>query len=243
MKSKSILFMIIFIIALLASFVALATVVTYKNEQSVYTLSGAAKQSLSVVLDAGHGDFDSGAIGVDGTLEKDINLQIALKTENLLKLNGIKVIMIRDTDSALNDDETAAIRQKKIQDTHNRMNIINKNSDAIFVSIHQNKYPLSSITGTQVFYSKNNPKSSELAQSVQSSVAANMQKNNTRHIKPSGTEIYLLYYSQTPSILVECGFVSNSNELKKLKSDGYQKKMAVCIVNGILNYFYEQGVL
>lgn len=194
----------------------------------------------TVIVDAGHGGIDGGAVGCDGTLEKDINLQISHKLSAILKLYGFNVIMTRNDDNSIHSKEALTTRQIKVSDIHNREKIIINNPNAIFVSIHQNKFQDSTIHGTQVFYSKNNPLSSALALKIQDSIVENTQKDNCRKIKQSGTEIYLLYHSQIPSVMVECGFVSNQSELNKLKSDEYQKKIALSIADGILNYYKEQ---
>ncbi len=194
----------------------------------------------TVIIDPGHGGLDGGAIGYDGTVEKNINLQISKKLCSLMQLYGFNVIMTRCDDDSIHDKNAETIRQKKVSDIHNREKIINSNPDAIFVSIHQNKYSDPSVHGTQVFYSKNNILSPILAQKVQDSVVNNLQKENYRKIKQSGTEIYLLYHSPIPSIMVECGFISNQNDLNNLKNEDYQKKISEAISNGIINYFKEQ---
>lgn len=210
----------------------------YKNKTvSTFNISD---YDRTVIIDAGHGGFDGGAVGLDGTAEKEINLQISQKLSNILKLQGFNVIMTRNSDDSIHSKDAQTIRQKKISDIHNREKIIRENPNAIFVSIHQNKYSDSSASGTQVFYSKNNKLSESLAQKVQNSVVDNLQKNNYRKIKQSGTEIYLLYYSQIPSIMVECGFVSNYDDLNNLKNEDYQIKIAESIADGIIN-FYRTG--
>ena len=128
------------------------------------------------------------------------------------------------------------MRQQKVSDIRNREKIIKAYPDAIFVSIHQNNFYDTSVHGAQVFYSKNNLLSRTLAQSISESIIADVQPDNPREIKKSGTEIYLLYHSQIPSVMVECGFLSNYEDLTKLKDDVFQKKIAVSIAKGIINY-------
>lgn len=194
----------------------------------------------TVIVDAGHGGADGGAVALDGSAEKVINLQISQKLASLLRLYGFNVIMTREDDDSIHDESAETLRQKKVSDIHNREKIINENPDAIFISIHQNKFDDSSVHGTQVFYSKNNPLSLVLAQNIQNTVAQNLQKDNYRKIKQSGTEIYLLYHSQIPSVMVECGFVSNYEDLQNLKNEEYQKKIAQSIADGIIKYYKEQ---
>lgn len=205
------------------------------NEKAVYTV-GNVTECKTIILDAGHGGFDGGAVGLDGTEEKKINLQITIKLKAVLELYGYEIILTRNSDDAIHDGEAQTIRQKKVSDIKNREAIIKENPDAIFVSIHQNKFYDESVSGAQVFYSKNNELSPVLAQNISDSIVAFLQYDNSRQIKKSGTEIYLLYNSQIPSVMVECGFISNPNDLNNLKNDDYQKRLALAIAEGIINY-------
>ncbi len=208
-----------------------------KNEKILDVFSAKSSHTVNtVILDAGHGGEDGGAVAKDGTLEKDINLDITLKLEKILKFYGFKVIMTRTTDTMTCDENLNTQRQKKISDIKNRFEIISTNEDAIFVSIHQNKFNDSSQKGTQVFYSKNNSESKILADSIQKSIVNFSQPQNKRIIKKSGTDIYLLYHAQIPAVMVECGFISNNEDLNNLKNDEYKSKMALLIADGILKY-------
>ena len=189
-----------------------------------------------VIVDAGHGGEDGGASALDKSNEKDYNLEIALKLEQILRLNGYNVIMTRRTDIMTCDDGLKKIRSRKVSDIHNRFRFMEEYPDALFVSIHQNKFSDTSQKGTQVFYSKNDPESSVLADCIQKEIVGSLQKENKRMIKPSGTEIYLLYHAKSPAILVECGFLSNYEDLQKLKNDEYKTQLALLIAKGIINY-------
>lgn len=191
----------------------------------------------TVIIDAGHGGVDGGTSAADGTLEKDINLQIALKLDKMLNAMGVKTILIRDSDISIHNESAKTIRQKKISDLNNRLNIIHNTDDPIFVSIHQNHFGESKYKGTQVFYSKNNPLSSNLAEKIRMPVISYLQKDNTREIKQSGSDIFLLYHSQAPSVMVECGFLSNPEETENLKNENYQQKLSFLIAIGIMDYF------
>lgn len=190
----------------------------------------------TIIIDAGHGGEDGGASSASGIVEKDINLQIAKKTEALLKSFGFSTIMIRDGDYMIYDSSCKTIREKKVSDIHKRMSIIEANPNSIFLSIHQNHYDESKYSGAQVFYSPANEQSEIIAQNLQNSIVSKLQQDNTRHIKPSGTEIYLLHHAKTPAIMVECGFLSNSGEAQLLNDDEYQLKMAMAITDGIVTY-------
>lgn len=190
----------------------------------------------TVIIDAGHGGDDGGAIGIDGTVEKDINLDIALKLEKLLKFYGFDVIMTRTEDIMTCDDGLDSLRKRKVSDIHNRFDVLEKNPDAVFISIHQNKFEDNSQHGTQVFYSGNNDESKLLAESIQNSIVSVLQPDNSRVVKKSGSGIYLLYHAKLPAVLVECGFISNPAEVKKLNDEKYRMKIAFLIADGLIKY-------
>lgn len=190
----------------------------------------------TVIIDAGHGGDDGGAIGIDGTVEKDINLDIALKLEKLLKFYGFDVIMTRTEDIMTCDDGLDSLRKRKVSDIHNRFDVLEKNPNAVFISIHQNKFEDNSQHGTQVFYSGNNDESKLLAESIQNSIVSVLQPDNSRVVKKSGSGIYLLYHAKLPAVLVECGFISNPAEVKKLNDEKYRMKIAILIADGLIKY-------
>ena len=188
-----------------------------------------------IIIDAGHGGEDGGAVADDGTLEKDINLKISLKLNDVLSIMGYKTYLIRTTDTAIHTSGDT-IRQRKVSDIKNRFNIMNKYDYCLYISIHQNKFSDTRVHGAQTFYSPNNDESKNLAEFVQKSISSQLQKDNKRVIKKSGTDIFLLYNATRPTIMVECGFISNNNELKNLKDGSFQNKMAISIAFGIINY-------
>ena len=188
-----------------------------------------------IIIDAGHGGEDGGAVGVDGTYEKDINLQISLKVNDILTLFGYKTHLIRTTDTAIHTTGDT-IRQRKVSDIRNRTATMDLYENCIYLSIHQNKYEDSRIWGTQTFYSANCDESREIAGLIQKAVKSQLQPNNKRQIKKSGTDIYVLYNATKPAVMVECGFVSNQSELNQLKDSTYQNNMALSIATGIINY-------
>lgn len=193
----------------------------------------------TVVLDAGHGGEDGGAVGIDGTYEKNVNLAVAMRVRDLLEASGYEVITTRDEDRAIYDDGAGTLRQKKKSDLKNRLEIMKSNSGekTIFLSVHQNKFPDSKYFGSQIFYSRNDPGSRELANYVRESIVGLIQPENTREIKPAEKEIYLLHNASVPAAVVECGFLSNPEEARKLNDPEYQDKMAFCIFCGVINYF------
>lgn len=190
----------------------------------------------TVIIDAGHGGPDGGTSADDGTVEKDINLQIAHKLNKILMSMGVETVMIRTEDISIHDDTAETIRQKKVSDLKNRLDILNNTDNSIFVSIHQNHYSSSKYSGAQIFYSKNNPQSYELAESIRLPIVTYLQTDNTREIKQSGSEIYLLNNAQAPAVMVECGFLSNWSDTQNLKNEKYQQKLAFVIAIGITDY-------
>lgn len=192
--------------------------------------------AVTVIIDPGHGGEDGGAVAPDDSVEKDYNLAISLKLESLLKIYGFNVIMTRTSDVMTCDDGLKTQREKKVSDIRNRLNLMSQYDDCIFVSIHQNKFHDATQNGTQVFYSKNNVNSKKLAENIQNSIQINLQNNNKRKIKQSGTEIYLLYHATVPAVLVECSFLSNNNDLYMIKDEQYQNKLALLIADGIIKY-------
>ncbi|MBQ3005320.1 MAG: N-acetylmuramoyl-L-alanine amidase [Clostridia bacterium] len=218
---------------LILSFTLLFSLTYSKNSKSVST---PVLNKPKIIIDAGHGSPDGGTQTPDGTLEKDLNLAIAKKIAILCDLNSIDYIMTRTTDDCIADKSAETIRQKKISDTKNRLKIINDNPQAIYLSVHQNYFSDQKYSGAQVFYSKNNPMSSVLAETVQKQIVELLQPQNYRIAKPTGTEIYLLYHAKNTAIMVECGFLSNPKEAELLKSEEYQNKMAFAVFCGILKY-------
>lgn len=187
-----------------------------------------------VLIDPGHGGFDGGAVADDGTTEKHINLAVAQYLRDLLYVCGVAVEMTRESDVGLEEDSSAAIREKKVSDMHRRLTMYNEVS--LVISLHQNHFPISKYSGTQLFYSANHSQSAILAQHIRASVIDWVQPQNTRELKQATDGIYLLHHTTTPSVLVECGFLSNPTERDKLKTPAYQQQMAFAIMAGYWNY-------
>lgn len=228
------------IFGFLCLFLVILFVMLYLTFMANFSANGVMAKpvaSHTVIVDAGHGGEDGGAVGIDGTIEKNINLDIALKLEKILKFYGFNVIMTRTEDVMTCDEGLSSMREKKVSDIHNRFKLIEQNPEAIFVSVHQNKFSDSEQHGMQVFYSDNNEQSIVLAKSIQNSVVKTLQADNMRAVKKSGSSIYLLYHAEIPAVLAECGFISNGDEVKLLNNDGYRMKIAILIADGILKYF------
>lgn len=233
-KKIKIRFYMAFALVFIFSTLAVLSRGTFVNK--TVNVSANNERYKTIIIDAGHGAPDGGTSSTDGTLEKDINLQIALKLNDILQSMGYETVMTRSEDNAIYDNSANTIRQKKISDTRNRLEIMNNTDNAIFISIHQNHYSDSEYSGAQIFYSKNNPNSKKLAESIRLPIISHLQKNNSREIKKSGSEIFLLNNAQIPAVMVECGFLSNSAEAEKLKNDKYQQKLAFIIALGTADF-------
>jgi N-acetylmuramoyl-L-alanine amidase CwlD len=186
------------------------------------------KKEYTVVLDAGHGSSDSGKVGINGVLEKDINLSISKKTKKYLEKKGIRVVMTRDKDESLAEGENG---NRKVQDMKVRVKRINDTKPDLAVSIHQNSYHEESIHGAQVFYYEHSESGEKDARILQEALLA-VDPDNTRQVK-ANTTYYLLKRTEVPILIVECGFLSNQEEAEKLASEDYQKEIAKAIANGI----------
>lgn len=181
-----------------------------------------------VIIDAGHGGVDGGATSCTGILESAINLEIALRLDDMLHLLGIETLMIRTTDISIYTEGTS-IAAKKVSDLKNRVKLTNETENAIVVSIHQNQFTDSRYSGAQVFYAPTTH-SETLAKSLQSAFVRTLNPDSNRQAKKA-TGIYLLQHIQCPGILVECGFLSNPEEEAKLRNPVYQKKLCSVIAS------------
>lgn len=191
---------------------------------------------VNLVIDPGHGGIDAGTIGTDGAKEKDINLSIALILYDFAMVSGISAFLTRDGDYLVygeNDDKTRS-------DLYNRMDYINSIENSVLISIHQNHFDDEKEWGMQVWYSPNDDLSKILADNILKIDKLNIQQENTRLNKRSDNSYYLLYKSQVPSVMVECGFMSNNEENKKLQENVYQMQLAYSIMLGFSEFLTEE---
>jgi len=192
----------------------------------------AEREKKVVVIDAGHGGNDPGKIGVDDSLEKDINLIIAGKVRTILEQQDVEVVMTRESDMGLYEEKTS---NKKVQDMKNRCTLINETKPDCVVSIHQNSYHEEYVTGAQVFYYGNSEEGKRLAETLQTKLVSFVDPENHRQAK-ANESYYLLKKTSAPIVIVECGFLSNWEEAKKLQEDSYQNQIAWAVAMGILSY-------
>lgn len=189
-----------------------------------------------VVIDAGHGGNDPGKVGVNGALEKDINLSIALKLKDLLELNDVDVIMIRETDTGLYSETDT---NKKSADMKKRVSIINESNADLVVSIHQNSFSQESSHGAQVFYYNGSTEGKTFAELMQETLRSEFNDGNKRLAK-ANTEYYMLKKTTLPLIIIECGFLSNNAEAELLSTSDYQERMAWAIHLGIMTWLNKE---
>lgn len=189
--------------------------------------------SHTVIIDAGHGLPDGGATSQDGTSEESINLAISLKLQNILEASGCTVILTRSDENGIYDNNS---KNQKKSDLINRVKLGNESNGEIFISIHLNKINLSNCSGWQTFYQKNNDNSQKLAEYIQENLNNSIERNNKREILPLSGK-YIMDNVKIPTVIVECGFLSNPEELIKLKNEQYQDNLAWGIYTGIVDYF------
>lgn len=218
----------LFYIILCAFIIFSFCVYSFYFQDSKQALSNSqSKKDYIIVIDAGHGGEDGGAVGVSGKLEKDINLSIARKLKVFLDLSGYEVVMTRNDDKLLYKEGQES--RKKFNDLNNRKEIVNSIENAILVSIHQNKFPIEKYNGLQVYYSPNDEASETLANLIQDNTKDFLQNDNNRETKQAGKNIFILKNVTCPAVLVECGFLSNRKEEANLCNSDYQKTLAYII--------------
>ena len=189
------------------------------------------RNKTTIVIDVGHGGSDPGKVGIQGIKEKDVNLAIARYLKDYLIAEDYTVYMTRETDQGLYDE---SVSNKKKSDLSNRIQFLQKKNASCMISIHQNSYPDTIQHGAQTFYYEGREEDKNFAQYVQDSLLA-FDPSNTRQIK-SNTSYYILKNAQVPSILIECGFLSNPEETANLTDPNYQKQIAYAIAIGTCRY-------
>lgn len=212
----------------------------YLSKQGAEYLTSASESVVTgkkvIVIDAGHGGKDPGKIGIDGQIEKEINLQIAEILKVFLEMDGFEVIMTRTDDNGLYDEDAS---NKKVQDMKRRIQMIEEADPLLVVSIHQNSYPESYVKGGQVFYYGTSTDSKSLAETIQKQLKE-LDPENHREAK-ANTSYYLLKKTSKPIVIVECGFLSNPDEAQKLSDEHYQEKLAFKIFMGIVQELAKEG--
>ena len=225
-KKTVAIYTLIITVVLLLSLTGNRLVTVFSENSNVYN---------TVIIDAGHGGVDGGAVSCTGIHESQINLEIALKLDDLMHLLGMRTVMIRTTDrSVYTEGETIAA--KKVSDIRNRVHTVNTTENGILVSIHQNNFTDKRYSGSQVFYN-NFEGSKRLATDLQEVLRKTLSPSNARQIKKT-SGVYLMEHINCPGVLIECGFLSNEAEEQLLRKNDYQKKLCcviACTVSTYLN--------
>ncbi len=224
--------------ALLAGALFLCAFPLLRTPEAAEAAAFLPETPVTVILDAGHGGEDGGASTADGVLESGINLEIALRLRDLLAFAGVDTQMIRDTDTAVYSGDCRTISQKKVSDLKNRAAMVNAVENGLLVSIHQNYFEQTKYCGAQVFFAKTDG-SKALAERIQQSLRENVDAANHRQCKPSQS-VYLMEHIECTGVLIECGFLSNYEEAKRLQTDAYQKKLSAAICGAITEYLSER---
>ena len=229
-------------LAVIAGFITLWGVSDKKNLSvmtSTDSISSLPDKQI-VVLDPGHGGADGGCVAYDGTVEKQINLAVSNNLRDMLIVLGYDVKCTRTEDISIHDKDVKGLGNQKKSDMKNRLALFNKYTNAIAVSIHQNKFTDEKYSGAQMFYSEKNKQGEHLADIMQKRFVAFLQPENTRETKAVGNELYLLDNTSCPSVMAECGFLSNKEEAQKLEDPDYQKKVSFTLLTGITEFTNEK---
>ncbi|MDR0986979.1 MAG: N-acetylmuramoyl-L-alanine amidase [Ruminococcus sp.] len=227
-----------FIAAAFVICAAVVTVAVINMIPAVSVMTGAEAPAVKpvLVLDAGHGGIDGGCSSANGDVEKNINLNIIKSLDCIAQLYGYDTVLTRETDKSIYDKGVTGIRNQKISDMDNRLEIFNSYPGAVCVSVHQNMYTDPRFKGAQMFYSDTNEDNELLAQIMQEKFATTIQPYNEREIKLCGNELFLCYYCSNPTIMIECGFLSNPDEAALLVTPEYQSNVAFTIFSGLCEY-------
>lgn len=191
--------------------------------------------NLTIIIDAGHGIPDGGAVGINGTIEQKINLAISKKIQEILEGKGIKTIMTRNDENGLYDYE-ADIKNTKRQDMKKRLEIMKNSNADLFISIHMNFFSGTNVNGLRVFYDSNHGDIKPLAEKIQSNMH-DITGAKTTTVKTADTNLFLMKNPPIPALLIECGFLSNADEESKLNNDDYQSRLAWAIADSIEKYY------
>lgn len=215
-------------------FAALGAVIWAGHMSRVPVFAAADGAPVTVVIDPGHGGEDGGAVSAGGVEESQINLAVSLQVRDLLRLMGQRTVMTRSEDVSIYDEGLATVRQRKASDLKNRVALVNATPNAVLLSIHQNSLPSSPVThGAQVFWNRQEG-AETLALLVQDSLNGTVNAGNEKHAKQIPPTIYLMKHITAPGVIVECGFLSNETEARRLQEPSYQRRLAAAVAAGCL---------
>ncbi|MBO7149212.1 MAG: N-acetylmuramoyl-L-alanine amidase [Clostridia bacterium] len=233
---KLALFSIVF--AVIAAMLGYTGYTIGKRDISLSASAGEVK-SRKVIIDPGHGGEDGGATGINGRLEKELNLELSKKLDAVFALMNVDAIMTRESDVSLGED--AEKGKRKMTDLKRRLELAENNPDALFLSVHMNKFPQEVCHGLQIWYSPNSENSKRLADIVRNNISTRFEIGNMRENKKASSSIYLLDRMKNTSVLIECGFISNTDECERLCDFAYQQRLAACIACSVLDFCSNVG--
>ena len=225
-------------VVLLCCFVAGLSAVLWHGNAAFTAAFAPGEEGASpvVVVDAGHGGEDGGAVAADGTVESGLNLAIARRVRDLLTFAGVPTTVTREGDAAIYDPGSATLREKKVSDLHNRVALVNELPGAVLLSIHQNSLPSSPVThGAQTFWNRQEG-AEALARTLQAGLNPAVNTHRAKEPKQIPDSIYLMNHVDAPAVLVECGFLSNREEAARLQQEDYHKTLATVIAAGSLRW-------
>ena len=210
--------------------------VSYSELDKIHTVSADTSAQYTLIIDPGHGGDDGGAVSADGVQEADINLAIGNRLCAVSELCGIKTVMTRSTEEIAYPDGADTIAARKVADQKQRVARINATPNAVLISIHQNQYPTPQPHGAQVLYAPT-ADSAAFGELMHDMLVTNLDPANRRVAAPISDDIYLMKNIACPGVLVECGFLSNPDELARLQTDAYQIQLSMAMLSSYLQYF------
>lgn len=230
----------IFLALTLVTALLLTGGVYLQGKRNIKVMAQVRLPDRQLILDAGHGGEDGGAVSITGVAESSINLAVTLKLDQLLGFYGVCPILLRETDISLHDPSASTLREKKVSDLKNRVATIEGIADGVLISVHQNTFTNKAYYGAQVFY-REAGESQALANLAQDALRRGLDPDNDRTPAQISDSIYLMKHITCPAILIECGFLSNPAEEEKLRSSSYQTQLAICIAAAWLQSGEIQG--
>lgn len=224
-----------YLIAVLVLLLAGTTIFTISRWKTAVSVLAPQRSGGTIIIDAGHGGADGGAVSQNGVVESRLNLQIAKKIYEMFAFVGQPTVMTRTGEDGLYNPDSHTIRQKKVADTRNRVDLINGYESATLISIHQNSMPNApKVHGAQVFFNTKE-QARVLANSIQAALNGCINEGNEKTETAIPKSVYIMSHVNCDAVLVECGFLSNAEEVQFLQQDDYQRKLAAAIVCGYLN--------
>ena len=220
----------------MSGLVMIFAAVSYQNLDKIHTVSADAPAQHTLIIDPGHGGDDGGAVSPDGIQEADVNLSIALKLHALAELNGISTVMTRSTREISYPSDAQTIASRKVADQKQRVALINDTPNAVLISIHQNQYPTPQPHGSQVLYAET-ADSAAFGETLHERLVTLLDPENRRVAAPISDDIYLMKNISCPGVLVECGFLSNAEECRRLQTDSYQISFSMILLSSYLQFF------